>query len=40
MWKKKFNRAIKKGEKALYIYAPIGEKKPETKLMENLTPKR
>ena len=38
LWKEKFKRQVKGGEKGLYIYAPIGEKKPETKLMEKLDP--
>jgi hypothetical protein len=28
-WKKNFGRIPQKGEKALYIYAPLGDKKPE-----------
>ena len=38
LWKEKFNRSPKKGEKSLRIYAPIGSKKPETKMMEKLDP--
>ena len=38
LWKEKFNRQVRKGEAGLYIYAPIGDKKPETKLMEKLDP--
>jgi len=38
MWKEKFNRPVKRNEKGLYIYAPIGGKKPETKLFEKLDP--
>ena len=38
LWKEKFNRRVKKGEKGLYIYAPMGEKTPETKLFEKLDP--
>jgi len=37
-WKDKFNRNVNKGEQGLYIYAPIGEKKPEKVLMEKLDP--
>ena len=37
-WKEKFNRHVKKGEHGIRIFAPIAEKKPETKLMEKLDP--
>ena len=37
-WEEEFNRHVKKGERALWIWAPIGEKQPETKLMEKLDP--
>ena len=38
LWKEQFNRQVKKGEASLRIYAPIGSKKNETKLMEKLDP--
>jgi len=38
LWKEEFSRFPKKGETALYIYAPIGSKKPETKLFEKIDP--
>ena len=38
LWREKFNRQVKKGAKSLYIYAPMGEKKPETKLFEKIDP--
>jgi hypothetical protein len=37
LWKSKFNRHVKKGEKAIYIYAPT-QKKAEKVLMEKLDP--
>ena len=37
-WKEQFNRSPKKGETSLRIYAPIGSKKPETKLFEKIDP--
>ena len=38
LWKSKFNRHVKKGEKAIWIYAPT-KKEAEKKLMEKLDPK-
>jgi hypothetical protein len=38
MWKKQFNRHVKKGEQGIRIYAPIGTKTPEKKLLEKLDP--
>ena len=38
LWKKEFKRFPKKGEKALYILAPIGSKEPEKVLMEKIDP--
>ena len=38
LWKEGFNRQVKKGEESLRIFAPIGNKEPETKLMEKLDP--
>jgi len=37
-WKEKFKRHVKEGEKSIRIFAPIGDKRPETKLMEKLDP--
>jgi hypothetical protein len=38
VWKEKFKRHVKKGEHSIRIFAPIAEKKPETKLMQKLDP--
>jgi len=38
VWKEKFTRSPKKGEKGLYIYAPAKQKEPEKVLMEKLDP--
>jgi hypothetical protein len=38
LWKDKFNRHVKKGEKGLSIYAPIIKKESEKKMMEKLDP--
>ena len=38
LWEEQFNRHVKKGEHGIRIFAPIAEKKPETKLMEKLDP--
>ena len=37
-WKSEFKRYPKKGEKALYIYAPIKNDKDEKRLMEKIDP--
>jgi len=38
-WKRDFKRHPKKGEKALYIYAPVkNDKEPETKMFEKIDP--
>ena len=37
-WKENFNRQVKKGEASLRIFAPIGKKEPEIKLMEKIDP--
>ena len=37
LWKEKFNRSPKRGEKSLRIFAPV-ERKPKTELMEKLDP--
>ena len=40
-WKSDFKRHPKKGEKAIYIYAPVkNEKEPETKMLRKSTPKQ
>jgi hypothetical protein len=38
LWGEQFNRQVKKGEKSLRIYAPIGSKKEDKKMMEKLDP--
>ena len=38
LWEKEFKRHPRKGSKALYIYAPTGGKKPETKEFEVIDP--
>ena len=38
LWEDKFKRHVKKGERSIRIFAPIAEKKPETKLMQKLDP--
>ena len=38
LWKKEFNRFPKKGEKALYILAPMINKETEKVLMEKIDP--
>ncbi|MCL2774875.1 MAG: DUF3849 domain-containing protein [Oscillospiraceae bacterium] len=38
LWDEEFNRHVKKGETAIYIYAPIADKTPEKKMMEKLDP--
>ena len=38
LWKEKFKRSPRKGEKGLYIYAPAKQKEPEKVLMEKLDP--
>jgi len=38
LWEEQFNRHVKKGEHGIRIFAPIMDKKPETKLMEKLDP--
>ncbi|MCL2775701.1 MAG: DUF3849 domain-containing protein [Oscillospiraceae bacterium] len=38
LWDEEFNRHVKKGETAIYIYAPIADKTLETKMMEKLDP--
>ncbi|MCL2047148.1 MAG: ArdC-like ssDNA-binding domain-containing protein [Defluviitaleaceae bacterium] len=38
LWKEQFNRSVIKGETSIRIFAPIGTKKPETKLFEKIDP--